>query len=492
MKGSLPRNWEMWPLGKLGSWIGGGTPASSQVSYWNGEIPWITPKDMKTRSLASSQEKITSAAVENSAAKIIEAGAILFVTRSGILAHSFPVATTTVRTTINQDLKAISPVEVIDAEYVAWALRGLERTILKSCSKHGTTVHSIEMPALKRLGIPVPPLTEQRRIVIKIEELFSELDKGAEVLTVARAQLKAYRESVLKDAFRGELTKHWRSANRKAVPDLLADIQAERKALKIKNAMRPGTGQHDRALAPVVPEKWVTVHLGNLNVEIFDGPFGSHLKTADYVETGIRVIRLENIGRGRFIDDRRSFVSEKKYQDIKRHTVMPGDIVFSSFVTESIRSTLIPIHIPFAVNKADCFAIRFRGKNVSPKYVHHFLQSRNAFKQIEGMIHGVGRPRINTSQLKEIVVPLCSLAEQELIVESIEAILSRTDSFEATIEAGLNQISALRRSILKQALSGQLVAQDPADDSASAVLERIRAVREECGAKKQRNNKIDR
>ncbi|MBR1071228.1 restriction endonuclease subunit S [Bradyrhizobium liaoningense] len=238
-----------------------------------------------------------------------------------------------------------------------------------------------------------------------------------------------------------------------------------------------------------MPEGWTTDHLGNLNVEVFDGPFGSHLKTADYVEAGIRVIRLENIGRGKFIDGKRSFVSEKKCQDIRKHTVVPGDIVFSSFVTEAIRSTLVPSHIPFAVNKADCFGIRFFGKTTNAKFVQLFLQSRNAFRQIEGMIHGVGRPRINTSQLKEVVVPICSPVEQARIVEMIDVLFSRIEAFDSAIENGFTQISTLRQSVLKRAFSGGLVPKDAADEPASVMLERIRAEQKEGESKKRRNSK---
>src|SRR5689334_16731572 len=95
-----------------------------------------------------------------------------------------------------------------------------------------------------------------------------------------------------------------------------------------------------------LPTGWAAERLGNLDVEIFDGPFGSHLKTSDYVDSGVRVIRLENIGHGRFVEEKRSFISEEKYRDIRKHTVAPGDIVFSSFVTGAIRSALVPAHIP--------------------------------------------------------------------------------------------------------------------------------------------------
>jgi type I restriction enzyme, S subunit len=205
-----------------------------------------------------------------------------------------------------------------------------------------------------------------------------------------------------------------------------------------------------------LPAEWATEYLGNLNVEIFDGPFGSHLKTRDYVDSGIRVIRLENIGYGRFIDEKRSFVSEEKYEDISKHTVVPGDIVFSSFVTEAIRSALVPAHIPLAVNKADCFGIRFIGETTSAKYVQLFFQSRNAFKQIEGMIHGVGRPRINTSQLKQLVVPLAPKREQMRIVAKVEELFSELDKGAESLSAAHEQLKAYRQAVLKDAFKGKL------------------------------------
>ena len=491
MTGQLPSNWEVWPLADVGDWLGGGTPTSTNDAFWGGDIPWVSPKDMKVAVITSTQDHLTQAAIDNSAAKLISARSVLFVTRSGILAHSFPVATTSVAVTVNQDLKAITPVAIIEPGYLAWGLRFLEREILRSCTKHGTTVHSVEIPALKALKVPVPPLNEQRRIVAKIEELFSELDKGIESLTVAREQLKAYRQSVLKHAFEGKLTKEWRNVNPRTSQHLLADIQAECEARNFKMMLRFQAEHRDSPIVPLVPDEWAIDRLGNLNVDVFDGPFGSHLKTADYVESGVRVIRLENIGHGHFIDEKQSFVSAKKYKDIQKHTVVPGDIVFSSFVTEAIKSALVPSHIPFAVNKADCFGVRFPGKKVNPKFIQFFFQSRSAFKQMEDMIHGVGRPRINTTQLKEMVVPICSPTEQARIVERLETIFSETDAFEANIEEALSRLVALRQSILKQAFSGQLVPQDASDKPASVLLEHIRVEQDEGGVKKRRNNKND-
>jgi type I restriction enzyme S subunit len=193
-------------------------------------------------------------------------------------------------------------------------------------------------------------------------------------------------------------------------------------------------------------------------VEIFDGPFGSHLKTSDYVDTGVRVIRLENIGHGHFIDEKRAFISEEKYDDIRKHTVVPGDIVLSSFVIGSIRSALVPIRIPFAVNKADCFCIRFSGRTTNPTFIQFFLQSHSAFKQVERMIHGVGRPRINTSQLKELIVPIAPIREQARIIAKIEALFTELDQGVKALASAQRQLGAHRRSVLKHAFEGKLTA----------------------------------
>jgi type I restriction enzyme S subunit len=263
-------------------------------------------------------------------------------------------------------------------------------------------------------------LETQNLIVSKIEELFSELDKGIEDLKTAQQQLKTYRQSVLKYAFEGKLTNK-----------------------KVKDGE--------------LPKGWISFELKDLVDKISDGPFGSNLKSIDYVKEGVRVIRLENIGVLEFRNENKSFVTEEKYETIKRHTVTKGDIIFSSFIIDNIRTVILPDYIDKAINKADCFLVRCTDSKINRKYLCYYFSTKAMKYQLEESIHGATRPRINTTQLKSTKIPVCSIEQQQLIVQEIESRLSVADKMEESIGQCLLQAETLRQSILKKAFSGDLV-----------------------------------
>jgi len=163
---------ESYPLGSIGTFTGGGTPSKSNEEYWsNGSIPWVTPKDMGGLFIYSSIDLISNLALEDKKMKKLPSSTILFVTRSGVLRHTFPISFTTNEVTINQDLKALQiNSEKIEPMYAYIYLWVNSEKIRKDCMKVGTTVESIDFNALKKFKIEVPCVDAQRQLI----ELFYE------------------------------------------------------------------------------------------------------------------------------------------------------------------------------------------------------------------------------------------------------------------------------------------------------------------------------
>lgn len=163
--GEVPEHWSLLQLRYMCSFFGGGTPSKENPDFWDGDIPWVSPKDMKTDYIFTAQDKITRNAVSQSATKMITEGAVLIVVRGMILDHSVPVALSRTDLTINQDMKALVPNSNIEGEYLLYCLKGMRDTILNlvESSAHGTKC--LRTDQFERLEIPLPSFQEQRDIV---------------------------------------------------------------------------------------------------------------------------------------------------------------------------------------------------------------------------------------------------------------------------------------------------------------------------------------
>ena len=202
----LPKGWAWTEYAQIGDWLGGGTPSKDEASFWSGgTIPWVSPKDVKSIAINATIDKITEAALKNSAANIIPKNSVLFVVRSGILKHTLPVAVNRMKVAVNQDLKALIPLGGIDAFFLAYGVVAFNDTMLHTCAKSGTTVQSIEFPSLKSFRIPLAPVPEQQQIVSEIERRFSVADEAEKVIDRSLKQAETLRQSILKRAFEGKL-----------------------------------------------------------------------------------------------------------------------------------------------------------------------------------------------------------------------------------------------------------------------------------------------
>lgn len=224
-KGVSDESWEEKKLGEVGSWLGGGTPSTSREEYWeNGNILWITSKDMKSAVIEDTLMKVNEIGVKNSSANYIEKPALLVVMRSGILRRTFPVAMVKKPFTVNQDLKAIIP-DKDDLEFLYWMLLSNEQRILDTCMKNGTTVESINSNALKDLTFKCPTLPEQHEIVRLIDDLLARERAAQQATEQALASIDLMKKSILARAFRGELGTN--KASEASALELLRQVLAE-------------------------------------------------------------------------------------------------------------------------------------------------------------------------------------------------------------------------------------------------------------------------
>ncbi len=463
----LPERWQWTTYSQLGEWFGGGTPSKAKPEYWvDGAIPWFSPKDMGELELHNSQDHIAENALTETPARLIEAGSLLFVVRSGILRRILPVALTMVDAAVNQDMKALTPSRFVYGKYLLYVTLSQREEIRQRCKKAGTTVESIQVPLLQDFRVPLPPVTEQRRIVEKIEELFTKLDAGVRSLEQARAQLKSYRRSVLKAAVEGELSREWREAHRKEI-ESVSDLS--------QSSIQP-------------PHGWDFKSLDELAVASKDaikrGPFGSAIKKEFFVPAGYKVYEQKNA----IYDDcslGKYYIDEKKFKELSRFRVQRGDILMSCSGTIG-KVTMIPDDYEEGVINQALLKISLNPCVASRHYFKYMFQTKLAEVLKENTRGSAMKNIASVKVLKEIQFPFPSLQEQQFILSEIERFLSIIDKLEATVEASLKQANALRQSILKQAFSGQLVPQNPDDEPASALLERIR---EERQANKQKAGK---
>jgi type I restriction enzyme S subunit len=357
---------------------------------------------------------------------------------------------------------------------------------LKIATK-GTTRPRVNLTHIRELRIDVPPLNEQRRIVSKVDELFSELDKGVEFLTAARQQLKAYRQSVLKAALEGKLTTNWRAKNKGRI-EPATNVLAKLKADKSKRAKArkdvPNLTQDELSELPSIPNEWGWCKLNDLAVKITDG---EHFRPVTQ-ERGVYFLSAKDVRESGVSLEAPLFVSEETARKArKRCDPEKGDLLIVSRGATVGRMCVVDIDDTFCL-LGSVILIKV-APGLATSFLISALKSPRINRTIVTTSGSTAQQAIYLRDVQHVAVPICSLEEQNEIARLLDEKLTNADELEAAIDREMMRAESLRRSIIRRAFSGQIVAQDPADESASILLERIRAEQIDRGERRRRANK---
>ncbi|MFB2920477.1 restriction endonuclease subunit S [Aerosakkonema funiforme] len=377
---------------------------------------------------------------------------------------------------------------ICSVHYIHYFIKSI-KTKLDSYAP-ATAQKNINLNILRIVSVPLPPLPEQYRIVAKIEELFTELDAGVELLKKLKAKLKRYRQAVLKAAVEGNLTKEWREANQgelepasmllerilkqrreKWEAEQLAKMKAQGKTpkddswkLKYKEPVAPNTSDLSE-----LPDGWCWGTFDQASERVTVGHVGS-MKN-EYIESGVPFLRSQNVRENRYDPEGLKFISPEFDKKLMKSSLQPGDLVV-------VRSGSVGVCcvIPETLKKANCsdLVIVKQPKVIDP-YFGAFYMNSIARSRVNAQQVGVALIHFNTQSMAAMPVPIPPFIEQLKIVEQVQRLLSVIDQLEKTIDFNLKRAEKLRQSILKQAFEGKLVPQDPNDEPAEKLLERIKA-----------------
>ena len=210
---------------------------------------------------------------------------------------------------------------------------------------------------------------------------------------------------------------------------------------------------------PQLPKDFEKKKLSELSTKkdaVVSGPFGSNLKVSDYKTEGIPILRLQNIGKGYFIEKDIKYISEEKAEELKYHSFISGDIVLAKLGIPIGKTCIIPNHFKSGIITADIVRIRPDTKNVDYKYLEYFLNTDLSVAQLTKNISGATRPKVNLSNARDIEIPLPPLPEQKRIVKKLDALSAKTKKLEAIYQQKIDDLEELKKSILQKAFNGEL------------------------------------
>ncbi|MBD1902696.1 restriction endonuclease subunit S [Trichocoleus sp. DQ-A3] len=359
---------------------------------------------------------------------------------------------------------------------------------------NGTTRLKLTQSLMSQIPVRLPPLNEQSRIVAKLEKLLAKVDSCKERLDKIPAILKRFRQSVLSAACSGRLTADWRENNPDVEPasELLQRIQEKRQKHYEKECARAKAEGRRKPKKPKefqlletynfdIPKSWALAYPEDIcsskDYSIGIGPFGSNLKVSDYINDGVPLIFVRHIRSGNFAGLEPKYVTPEKAQELLPHMVEPLDLLITKMGEPPGDCEIYPDDRPNGIITSDCLKFRIWETDLQRTFFKHCINSFIIKDQLGLITKGVAQQKISVERFKSILFPVPPFAEQQEIVNRVETLFKLADQIEQRYQKARGYVDQLTQSILAKAFRGELVPQDPNDEPASVLLERIRAER---------------
>jgi type I restriction enzyme S subunit len=362
--------------------------------------------------------------------------------------------------------KAYDP---ITAEYIDYFLKSREYWNQISDFAAGIAIPNVNASKLEELILPLPPLAEQRRIVAKLDAVMAKVEANKRRLEKIPPLLKRFRQSVLAAAVSGKLTEEWRLNNKSSAMDEIREVIERRKTSGIKKNRINISLRKDLTL-PSIPDSWEWCDLEFLLDESSYFCYGVVQPGADVVNQQ-KLIRVQDLANGKILDSQLRGISWKIDNEYKRSKVKANDLLVT--VVGTIGRTAIVNDSQNGFNIARAVA-RVPIRDFSPYYVKLFIDSSLGQDWLNNDAREVARKTLNLDQLRTLPVPIPPQREQEEIVQRVEQLFSLAEKIESRYIKAKGMLDKLPQSILAKAFRGELVEQDPDDEPAMGLLERIK------------------
>jgi type I restriction enzyme, S subunit len=434
--------------------------------------------------------------VPSRARQVVQRNDILFSTVRTYLRNIALIEAAYLNPVASTGFAVIRAADGVRPEFLFYQLLSDEFLSRLNSLQSGTSYPAVRERDVLKQSVRIAPTQEQKRIVTKLKGLLNGIRRGKKRLLRASVQLEHYRQSLLQSAVTGDLTADWRKAHdaQETAAELLnrklrnrrkrwEEIERKRRGKAITKRKDDWRSSYKEPQAPdsrdlpKLPVGWIWATVDQLSAHeprsITDGPFGSNLKTDHYTRSGPRVVRLQNVGDGIFIDDP-VHISQRHFKKLEAYAVEAGDLVIRALGIPSPRACRIPASLGPAIVKADCIRFKVAKSFADPTYVLYALNSPPTRERTETKIHGIGRPRLNLTEIKGIALPLPPFEEQKEVVREVQRRLVAARRLAGGLDRAQEQAQKQRQSLLREAFAGKLVPQDPGDDPASIVLQRIK------------------